>query len=345
MTDIDIRIEGRAGRITLNRPEALNALTYEMCLAIDAALKDWAEDSAIDLLLIDGTGERAFCAGGDIQEMYATGSAGDYSYGKRFWADEYRMNARLFDFPKPVVTLLHGFTMGGGVGVGCHGSHRVVCEDSQIAMPECGIGLVPDVGGSLILARAPGRLGEYLGATSARMGPGDAIHAGFADYYIPRAAWPDLISELCSSGDWEAVDRAALPAPESPLAALQSDIDTTFDGDTILDIVNMLKPRGDAFAETALAKIASNSPLAVACAIEVVHRARLKENDIRHALGQEYRFTARSMEHGDFIEGIRAAIIDKDKSPNWRHERAERVPSVDVARMLLPLGAEALTFP
>ncbi|MEM1341529.1 MAG: enoyl-CoA hydratase/isomerase family protein [Pseudomonadota bacterium] len=344
MTDIDIRIEGRAGRIMLNRPEALNALTYEMCREIDAALQTWAEEPSVELLVIDGAGERAFCAGGDIQEMYDTGTAGDYAYGKRFWADEYRMNARLFDFPKPVVTLLHGFTMGGGVGVGCHGSHRVVCEDSQIAMPECGIGLVPDVGGSLILARAPGRLGEYLGATSARMGPGDAIHAGFADYYIPREAWPSLIAELCASGDWEAVDRTAQTPPASPLAAQQAEIDETFDGDAIIDIVNMLKPRVDAFAEDALKMIGRNSPLAVACAIELVHRARLKDNDICHALGQEYRFTARSMEKGDFLEGIRAAIIDRDKSPKWFHEDATRVPAVDVAGMLLPLGAEALRF-
>jgi enoyl-CoA hydratase len=140
--------------------------------------------------VIDAAGDKAFCAGGDIAEMYATGTAGDFDYGRRFWADEYRMNAKLFNFPKPVVTFLQGFTMGGGVGVGCHGSHRIVGDSSQIAMPECGIGLVPDVGGSLILARAPGRLGEYLGTTAARMGPGDAIHAGFADYYIPEDAGP-----------------------------------------------------------------------------------------------------------------------------------------------------------
>ena len=166
MSDISIRIDGRAGRITLNRPKALNALTYEMCMAIDAALIDWAGSDAIDLLILDANGDKAFCAGGDITEMYATGTAGDFDYGRKFWRDEYRMNARLFNFPKPVVSFLQGFTMGGGVGVGCHGSHRIVGESSKIAMPECGIGLIPDVGGSLILARAPGRLGEYVGMTA-----------------------------------------------------------------------------------------------------------------------------------------------------------------------------------
>lgn len=186
MADIDIRVEGKIGRITLNRPKALNAMTYEMGLAIEAALDDWANAPDVALILIDAVGDKAFCAGGDIQEMYDTASNGDFEYGRNFWADEYRMNAKLANFPKPYIALMQGFTMGGGVGISCHGSHRVVCENSQIAMPECNIGLVPDVGGTLLLARAPGRLGEYLGTTAARMGAGDAIYAGFADYYIPR---------------------------------------------------------------------------------------------------------------------------------------------------------------
>ena len=159
MSDIDIRVHGRVGRITLNRPKALNALTWEMCRAIERALDAWAADDAVAMLLIEGEGEKAFCAGGDLAEMYASGRRGDWSYGRRFWTDEYRMNLKLFRFPKPVASFLQGFTMGGGVGVGCHGSHRIVGETSKIAMPECGIGLVPDVGGSLILAcaRLPNR--------------------------------------------------------------------------------------------------------------------------------------------------------------------------------------------
>lgn len=336
---IEIRIEGRAGRITLDRPAALNALSYEMCLAIDAALIAWAGDDRVALVVIDAVGDKAFCAGGDIAQMYATGMAGDYDYGRRFWGDEYRMNARLFHFPKPVVSLMQGFTMGGGVGVGCHASHRVVCETSQIAMPECGIGLVPDVGGTLLLARAPGRLGEYLGVTGARMGPGDAIHAQFADYYIPRAAWPALIAALCATGDWEAVDRAALPPPDSPLAAAQDAIDGLFAGETIRDVMNLLRLSASAVAARALDMIGRNSPLAVACTIELVHRARLRDT-IDHALEQEYRFSYRAMEHGDFLEGIRAAIIDKDKSPKWRHAGIDAVAPTQVSGMLMPLGAD-----
>ncbi|PWK62422.1 enoyl-CoA hydratase [Roseicyclus mahoneyensis] len=338
---VNIRIEGRAGRITLTRPEALNALSYDMCRAIDAALTVWADEDRVALVVIDALGDKAFCAGGDIAEMYATGRAGDFDYGRQFWADEYRMNARLFHFPKPVVSLMQGFTMGGGVGLGCHGSHRVVCETSQIAMPECGIGLIPDVGGTLLLSRAPGRLGEYLGATGARMAPGDAIHAEFADYFIPRAHWAALVETLCATGDWEAVDRAALPAPDSPLKAAQPEIDRLFAGDTIRDILNLVTRSDSAVATGALALMRKNSPLSVACTVDLVHRTRLRDT-IEAALDQEYRFTFRAMERGDFLEGIRAAIIDKDKTPVWRHAALDAVPPTEVAAMLLPLGMQAL---
>lgn len=341
--DIHIRREGRAGRITLTRPKALNALSWDMVRAIDAALIDWADDPEMDLLVIDAEGERAFCAGGDIVEMYETGTAGDFDYGRRFWRDEYRMNARMFQFPKPVATFLQGFTMGGGVGVGCHGSHRIVGDTSRIAMPECGIGLIPDVGGTLILGRAPGRLGEYLGVTAGRMGPGDAIHAGFADYYLPEDRWSALIAELCETGDWEAVDRAALPPPASPLAEAQAEIDGLFGGETMGDIVRLLRHTDSDLARTALAAIGKNAPLAMYCAVQLIRRARGLD-DIRIALSQEYRYTSRAAAQGDFLEGIRAAVIDKDRAPRWTHPDAGAVPALAVYEMLRPLGPDALTF-
>lgn len=341
--EIEIRIDGRAGRITLNRPGALNALSYAMCKAIDAALIAWAKDARVALVVIDAVGDRAFCAGGDIAEMHAAGMAGDLEYGRRFWADEYRMNARLFHFPKPVVSLMQGYIMGGGVGIGCHGSHRVVCETSQMALPECGIGLVPDVGSTLLLARAPGRLGEYLGTTGHRMGPGDAIHAEFADYFVPRAKWPDLIAELCESGDWEAVDRAAEAAPPSALAQDQDWIDRHFAGATIRDVINLLRGAEGERAEATRTALGRGSPLSVACTLELVHRARLRDT-IEHALEQEYRFTHRAMDQGDFLEGVRAAIIDKDKTPHWRHAAIAEVSASEVSGMLMPLGTAALTF-
>jgi len=314
-----------------------------MCLEIEQALLAWADDPAVALLVIDGLPcEKAFCAGGDLAQMYATGKAGDYDYGRRFWRDEYRMNAALFNFPKPVITFLHGFTMGGGVGVGCHGSHRVVCADSRIAMPETKVGLVPDVGGSLLLARAPGRLGEFLGITATRMGPGDAIHAGFADFFVPRADWPALIATLAETGDWQAVDRGASTPPESKLAAQQADIEYLFSGETLRDILNMLKVSTRDMARDASKAIVGNSPISMACAVELIHRSRARDT-IEGALEMEYRFTSRSMEHGDFLEGIRALIIDKDNAPAWRHPGPETVAAHEVSAMFLPRGDDALT--
>lgn len=343
MSDIDIRKVGRVGRITLNRPLALNAVTHDQVKAIAAVLPGWAADDDIQMLVLDASGDRAFSAGGDLMGIYETMRAGDYGLARQFWRDEYRMNAALFHFPKPVATFLQGFTMGGGVGVGCHGSHRIVCETSQISMPECGIGLTPDVGGTLILARAPGRLGEYLGVTARRMGPGDAIHAGFADYYIAQSDWPQLITDLEDTGDWSLIDRVATDAPEAPLAKEQALIDAAFGGETLRDIINVLRADGGAWAADTLKAMGRNAPLAMAAAVELVHRARSQDR-IEAALQNEYRFSHRVAEQGDFQEGIRALIVDKDRRPNWTHDSIDGPTPAEVTAMLLPLGAEEWTL-
>jgi 3-hydroxyisobutyrate dehydrogenase len=342
MTDILISRQGVAGRITLNRPAALNAMTYAMCTAIEVALDRWRSDPKIALVVFDATGDKAFCAGGDIAELYATGQSGNFAYGQIFWRDEYRLNAKLKAFPKPVVSFMQGFTMGGGVGLGCHGTHRVVGDSSQIAMPECGIGLVPDVGGSLILANAPGRFGEYLGTTTTRMNAGDAILVGFADHYIPEGKWPELIKDLEKNGDCAAILTAAQQPPQGAVERDQDHINRCFGGDSLVDIVNALRSEDSPFSQRALKALGRNAPLSMACAIEMIHRLR-GSADMRKALELEYRFTYRAMEHGDFLEGIRAAIIDKDRTPHWQH-KIDAVPVVAVSRMLLPLGAAKLTF-
>lgn len=343
MTDIHIRRQGRAGRITLDRPGALNALTAAMCAELDAALICWAGDDAVDLVVIDAAGDRAFCAGGDIAELYARGRAGDFAHGQAFWRREYRMNARIAEYPKPVVSLMQGFTMGGGVGVGCHGSHRIVGETSQIAMPECTIGLVPDVGGSFLLALAPGRMGEYLATTGARMGAGDAIDSGFADWFVPQAGWPDLIAALCATGDAAAVEAAAQPSPEGTCSARRAEIEAHFAGETYADIWRSLSAADSDFARDTRAALARVSPLAATCAVEMLHRLG-DTPTLRRALELEYRFTHRAQEHSDFLEGIRAAVIDKDRKPRWRHADPSAVSMVDVARMLMPLGADTWRF-
>jgi enoyl-CoA hydratase len=342
MADIEIRTLGRCGRVTLNRPEALNALSAPMMTALDKALTGWSANEATDLIVIDAAGSRAFCSGGDIAELYAKGMAGQYDFGRNFWRDEYRMNARIAACPKPVVTLMLGFTMGGGVGVGCHASHRIVGESSQIAMPECGIGLVPDIGGSYLLAQGPGRLGEYLGTTGSRMGPGDAIYAGFADHFVPEDTWPALIDALTTDGI-SALPAFLREAPEGRLQGLRAEIDRHFAGETLGDIYRSLRTDDSAFAQEALKALARVSPLAASAAVEIQHRLG-RSGTLLQALALEYRFTYRAQDQSDFLEGIRAAIIDKDRKPRWQHASAEAIPAVSVSKMLAPLGPAEWTL-
>ena len=338
MSDISIRQIGHAGRITLQRPEALNAITADMCGAIERALLTWRDKDDIELVIIDAQGDRAFCSGGDISELYKTGRQGDYAYGQAFWAAEYRLNALIYHYPKPYIAFMQGFTMGGGVGISCHGSHRIVGETSQIAMPECGIGLIPDVGGSYILACAPGYLGEYLGLTAARMAAADAIYAGFADHFIPQSHWKTLIETLEKTGNTAHIANAAQTAPSSELKALQTQIDRHFSTETLAELISSLTKSDDTLSQKSLKMMSRNAPLSMASTILLLRQLRDEGPDILRALQYEYRFTARSMEIGDFLEGVRAAIIDKDRNPNWQYNLTE-VPQKASQSMLAPLGA------
>ena len=340
--DLHIRTDGRAGRITLTRPKALNALSHQMSLDIEDALDAWAVDDAVDLVILDARGDKAFCAGGDIARIHAQGTAGELDGPRGFWRDEYRMNAKLADYAKPVVSFMQGFVMGGGVGLGCHTHYRVVSDTTRMAMPECGIGLMPDVGGTLLLARAPGRAGEYIGLSGARMGAADAIHAGFADCFIPEAMWADVIASLCLNGDPDLVRKAALSPPESTLPALAGEIDALFDAPDLPSLIQALEEAGTEFATATLKSLRHHSPLSMACTLAAV-RAMRGDHDIRDALRQEYRFTHRSLDMGDLLEGIRAQIIDKDRNPRWKHDIAS-LTTADVAAMLAPLGAAELTL-
>ncbi|OJY27286.1 MAG: enoyl-CoA hydratase [Rhodobacterales bacterium 65-51] len=343
MSDIFLHKVGRAGRVTLTRQKALNALSYEMCKALDAALVAWADDPEVALVVIDAEGDRAFCAGGDIAELYAEGTAGNVAYGQEFWRDEYRMNARIGAYPKPVVTLVQGFCMGGGVGVACHASHRIAGESAQIAMPECAIGLVPDVGGSALLRHGPGRLGCYLGATGTRMGPADAIYAGFADHFVPEADWPALIAALERSGEI-AVLPPFLKAPEpGTLPGQQADIDRHFASADLAVIEASLAAKDCAFARDTLKALHRGAPLAVATTLAMQHRLPA-DVALPVALEMEYRVTHRAQEMTDFLEGIRAMVIDKDRKPRWRHGSGAEVTAAEVDALLAPLGAETLTF-
>lgn len=336
MSEIDIRVSGKAGRITLARPEALNALTYDMITRIEQAIDSWVDDPAILMVVIDAEGERAFCSGGDIAKLYETGRAGDFAWGQQFWRDEYRMNAKLARYPKPIAAFMQGFTMGGGVGVSCHSSHRVVGESTQIAMPENGIGLVPDVGGSLILANAPDNLGTFLGLTATRMNAVDAIHVGFADTFVPQEQWPALIARLEETGDAAEITAAAQTPAGATLPELAGQTARLFSGNTLGAIRAALEADGSEFATAALKRMSRNSPLSMTVFVEMMRR--LQGREIEDALELEYRFVSRSMEHGDFLEGIRAQIIDKDRNPSWRHPWPADVPQKDVDLMLAETG-------
>ncbi|WP_347138437.1 3-hydroxyisobutyryl-CoA hydrolase [Paracoccus sp. SSK6] len=331
MDDLNIRKTGRAGRITFTRARALNALSHEMALAIQDTLDAWRDDPQVELVIIDAEGERAFCAGGDIAAVYRAGLAGDHALGQRFFADEYRMNATIADYPKPIVAFMQGFVMGGGVGVGGHASHRIVGDTTQIAMPESGIGLIPDVGGTWLLSRAPGRIGEYLALTGARMGAGDAIHAGFADTYLPESEWPDLIARLEATGNLSLIE-----GQDPPTAPLKTSDLSAFAQETVADIIDALEQAGDA---QTLKILAGNSPLSMAAGLVMVRAAR---NDARmqESLAREYRFTHRATEATDFLEGVRAQIIDKDRKPRWM---ADASPD-NVAALLAPLGMHELNL-
>ena len=334
---VRIAQHGRAGRITLARPTALNALSHDMVAAIDAALIGWRDDGGVEVVIIDAEGPRAFCAGGDVADLYRMGCAGDLDGPRRYWRDEYRMNRRIAEYPKPIVAFMQGFVMGGGVGLGCHASHRIVGESTRMAMPECGIGLVPDVGGTHLLGAAPGSLGDYLGLSGGRMEPGDTLYAGFADHFVPEADWPELIVALEQSADVARIPRHT--APQSPLAAHQTQIDAIFGAADLGAIMQALGVAEGELAQKARADLGRGSPLSMLATLALIRAARAAPG-VGAALEREFRFTARAVERADFIEGVRAQLIDKDRSPRWHHAGIADVTQADLGAMMAPLGPE-----
>jgi enoyl-CoA hydratase len=324
--EIFIRKSGCVGHITLNRPEVLNSLTYSMILSIENSLIEWETDEGIALVIIDANGDRAFCAGGDIQILYENGFNKNFAYGQKFWADEYRLNERIAYYKKPFVAFMQGFTMGGGVGVSCHGSHRIVGETSKIAMPECSIGLVPDVGGSFLLAKLPGNIGIFLGVTGKRMKASDALYCGFADYFIPEAKWEDLKEKLFDTGNIDWIKKFQDCTEASEIGNAFSQISEAMVDVSIKNIESRLK---HPFFEKDLSALRFNSPISVAYTILMLNMEKVR-NNISDALDAEYRFTARSQEFGDFQEGIRAAVIDKDRNPLWKHKSLAEVSEKDL---------------
>lgn len=342
-TDVLLRIEGKAGRITLNRPDSLNALTYDMALAIEKALLDWHDDDHVQLILIDAVGEKSFCAGGDIQKMYDTGIVGNFSYMRQFWSDEYRLNALIANYPKPYIAMMNGIVMGGGVGISAHGSHRIVTQRTMLAMPECTIGLVPDVGGSLLLAKAPGHVGEFMGVTGARLDGADAVHAGFADTLINADDIPALTQQLIDSGNVDCIRDFAQSDFSCQLEQNAGLIETYFSSETALDSLRLLEESNVEWANKQAISIRRGCPLSIACTWQMIKSAR-SFGSIEQALVQEYRFTWNSMDIGDVLEGTRALIIDKDRNPDWKIKHLEEVSDDMIKTMLASLGENELNL-
>ena len=334
-TDIIIRKSGLAGRATFNRPKALNALTHEMCLALEIALRKWAEDDSIALALVDATGDRAFCAGGDIVGLYNAGLEGNFDLGRHFWRDEYRLNDLIDTYEKPYVCVMDGFVMGGGVGVSAHGSHRIVTERTQFAMPECGIGLIPDVGGSWLLAKMPGQTGRYTGLTGARLSGADCIWAGLADFYVPSDKLEALKSRLEDTGDARVIAEFAETPPASELAETAPEIDALFGGDSLATIFDRLQGGASDVIARADKALRAASPLSLMMAFETLNHARQAEG-LTEVLVQEYRAVCFAHAEGDFLEGIRAKVIDRDNAPNWLHATIHEVPAALIEKLKQP---------
>lgn len=348
--DLIVRREGGAGVLRLNRPKALNALTLEMARDIARALDEFETDPAVGLVLIEGAGERGLCAGGDIRGLYESARAhGDL--GKIFWREEYILNARIAAYPKPYVAYMDGFVMGGGVGLAAHASHRIVTERTRIAMPEVSLGFFPDVGGTWLLSRAPGEVGTYLGLTGLPANGADAVYAGLADVLIDSRNWPalrDALTALSSTTTPDAVVTAikhfGVSGKEQPLVSQREAIDRVFGHGSVEDIVAALEHDNSEFARATLAALRDKSPRGLKVTLKLLRLARTATS-LEECLVREYRAALEVFASNDFVEGVRAAIIDKDRQPKWQPPRIEDVTPEMVARYLAPIGQDELKFP
>ena len=314
--------DGRIGRILLNRPRALNALDLPMIRACAAILKTWREDPHVDAVVIEGAGDRAFCAGGDIRALRDGQMSGDRASVDQFFSEEYALNVTIATYPKPYIALIDGICMGGGIGMSVHAPYRVATEHAGFAMPETAIGFFPDIGATFLLPRLPGELGTYLGLTGLRINGGDAVHAGLATHFTSRANLPDLSAALARDGI------AALavynePLPAFSLADRRAAIDHCFAAASVGDIVSRLEAARAEWADAALKSLRHVSPSALHWTLKALRRGR--DLTLKQALDAEFALTRTTMAHPDFAEGVRAMIVDKDRKPAWQPARIEDV--------------------
>jgi enoyl-CoA hydratase len=347
--DLIARREGACGIIRLNRPKAINAVTLEMFRDVDKALDAFEADPEVAVILLEGAGERGLCAGGDIRALWESSKVkGDL--GKILWREEYILNARIKKFPKPYVAFMDGIVMGGGVGLSAHSSHRVVTEKTKLAMPEVGLGFFPDVGGTWLLSHSPGEIGTYFGLTGQTMNGPDAIHAKFADAVVPSAKLPALREALtkirpgANSAEVKSlIDGFATGESSGPVAAMQGKIDGWFAHDRMQDIVAALQADGSELALAALTTLGEKSPRGMVVTLRLLRLARASSS-LEECLVREYRAALEVFASDDFREGVRAAVIDKDRNPKWSPPRIEDVTPEMVAPYFANIGADELKF-
>ncbi len=347
--DLIARREGSCGVIRLNRPKAINAVTLEMFRDIDKALDQFEADPAVAVILLEGAGERGLCAGGDIRALWESSKVkGDL--GKVLWREEYILNARIKKFPKPYVSFMDGIVMGGGVGLSAHSSHRVVTEKTKLAMPEVGLGFFPDVGGTWLLAHSPGEIGTYFGLTGTTMNGPDAIYARFADAVMPSTKLAELREALTevrpgiTSAEVKAlISGFATGETAGPVAAMQAKIDGWFAHDRMEDIVAALRSDGSELALATLKTLSEKSPRGMVVTLKLLRLAR-KSKSLEECLVREYRAALEVFASDDFREGVRAAVIDKDRNPKWSPPRIEDVTPDMVAPYFAEIGADELKF-
>ncbi|CAA7623693.1 Enoyl-CoA hydratase/carnithine racemase [Candidatus Terasakiella magnetica] len=346
MSEVETRfsVQSGMGLITLNRPKVLNALSWPQYLALTQCLTDWESDDRVRVVVLEGEGERAFCAGGDIRMVWDARQRGDHALNRDIFRTEYRLNRRIHHYPKPIVSLLDGIVMGGGAGLSINGCWRVATERTQFAMPETGIGFFPDVGATYFLGRLPGSLGLYLGLTGTRLGPGDCLHAGIATHFI-AADQLDSVKTALMTGEsvTDVLDRFQQPQSPGEVSARQAEIDRCFGKQTLADIFAALATEGSPWALSTLEELVRRSPTSLAVTFRQLTAGQSLSFD--DAIRQEFRLACRFLDAHDFYEGIRALVVDKDKSPHWQPGRGGEVSEAVVAGYFQPLLADELPLP
>lgn len=326
--DLLTRVENGVGIATLNRPKAINSLNQDMVDALAEVLLAWAADDAVRAVVLEGAGERGLCAGGDVVAIYHSARAGG-AEARKFWFDEYRVNALIGSFPKPYVSLMDGIVMGGGVGVGAHGNVRVVTDTTKMAMPEVGIGFIPDVGGTYLLSRAPGRIGLHAALTGSPFTGADAIALGFADHFVPHDKLAEFTADVIATDVPTALGRHAVEPPASALAEGRGWIDQCYARDSVAEIIAALRGHDEPQAQAAAEVIATRSPIALTVTLEAVRRAG-ELDSLAEVLVQEFRVSCASLRSHDLVEGIRAQLVDKDRNPQWSPATLDAVTAADV---------------